>query len=223
MKSGALDLDGCALDIGWGSAHGCYKATLKLRQRASTVGMSETAGRNGCIRAISRDTRISQNQSGLRRVAAASRAGSGTPCRLGTDAGVSDTGAPELRMSVGGWLTENHHRPVAAPRDISAELSTGTAAGGAPNCSPGRSHNRIGQGGSGSAWGICQHNSAPQRPLICDTPTPLIVRKELLRPGRESTSRACTRRLGREVDSPMLSTEWPEPRLHDEGASGRAA
>ena len=118
-------------------------------------------------------------------------------------------------MSVGGWLTENHHRPVAAPRDISAELSTGTAAGGAPNCSPGRSHNRIGQGGSGSAWGICQHNSAPQRPLICDTPTPLTVETELPRPGRESTSRACTRRRGREVDSHVLRTEMartPPPR-----------
>ena len=122
IESGALDLDGCALDIGWGSAHGCYKATLKLRQRASTVGMSETAGRNGCIRAISRDTRISQNQSGLRRVAAASRAGSGTLCWLGAATRVSDTGAPQPSMSVGGWLTENHQRPVAA-REMAQQSS----------------------------------------------------------------------------------------------------
>ena len=100
----------------------CHETVLKLWLCVRCADVSETAGRNGCIRAISRDTRISQNQSGLRRVAAASRAGSGTLCWLGAATGVSDTGAPQPSMSVGGWLTENHQRPVAA-REMAQQSS----------------------------------------------------------------------------------------------------
>ena len=185
--------------------------------------VSETAGRNGCIRAISRDTRISQNQSGLRRVAAASRAGSGTLCWLGAATRVSDTGAPQPSMSVGGWLTENHQRPVAARETAQQSSAEALQQEAHPAARPVAAATELGRGAPDPARGICQHVSAPQRPLICDTPSPLTVETEQRRPGRESTSRACTRRLGREVDSPVLSTEWPEPRLHDEGASGRAA
>ena len=114
MKSRALRMRGSTQTTGWRSVYECHKTVLKLWLRVRSAGMFETAGRNGCIRAISRDTRISQNQSGLRRVATASRAGSGTLCWLGAATRVSDTGAPQPSMSVGGWLTENHQRPVAA-------------------------------------------------------------------------------------------------------------
>ena len=165
--------------------------------------MFETAGRNGCIRAISRDTRISQNQSGLRRVAAASRAGSGTLCWLGAATGVSDTGAPQPSMSVGGWLTENHQRPVAA-RETAQQRHCSRIA---PDCSPGRSRNRIGQGGTGPGLG---HLSAQFRAAAAADlrHTHSVNREEgAAATWRESTSRACTRRLGGEADSPVLSTE----------------
>ena len=107
-------------------------------------------------------------------------------------------------MSVGGWLTENHQRPVAA-RETAQQRHCSRIA---PDCSPGRSRNRIGQGGTGPGLG---HLSAQFRAAAAadlrHTNSVKIVRKELLRPGRESTSPACTRRLGGEADSPVLSTE----------------
>ena len=114
-------------------------------------------------------------------------------------------------MSVGGWLTENHQRPVAA-RETAQQRHCSRIA---PDCSPGRSRNRIGQGGTGPGLGHLSAQFRASAATDLHTPTPLTVETELPRPGRESTSRACTRRLGREVDSPVLSTEMagtPPPR-----------
>ena len=110
-------------------------------------------------------------------------------------------------MSVGGWLTENHQRPVAARETAQQSSAEALQQEARPAARPVAAATESGRGALDPAWGICQHNSALQRPLICDTPIPLIVGTELLRPGRESTSRACTRRLGGEADSHVLSTE----------------
>ena len=185
--------------------------------------MFETAGRNGCIRAISRDTRISQNQSGLRRVATASRAGSGTLCWLGAATRVSDTGAPQPSMSVGGWLTENHQRPVAARETAQQSSAEALQQEAHPAARPVAAATESGRGALDPAWGICQHNSALQRPLICDTPTPLIVRKELLRPGGSRRAEPALAVLAARLTAPCSAPRWPEPPLRDEEASGRAA
>ena len=118
-------------------------------------------------------------------------------------------------MSVGGWLTENHHRPVAARETSQQSSAEALQQEARPAARPVAAATESGRGAPDPARGICQHVSAPQRPLICDTPSPLTVETEQRRPGRESTSRACTRRLGREVDSPVLTTEMagtPPPR-----------
>lgn len=117
-------------------------------------------------------------------------------------------------MSVGGWLTENHHRPVAATRQLSRAQQR--------HCSRRRTQllarsqpqqNRAGGQRIGLGHLSAQFRASAATDL--HTPTPLTVETELPRPGRESTSRACSRRRGREVDSHVLSTEMartPPPR-----------
>ena len=114
-------------------------------------------------------------------------------------------------MSVGGWLTENHQRPVAARETAQQSAAEALQQEAHPAARPVAAATESGRGALDPAWGICQHNSALQRPLICDTLIPFIVGTELLRPG----SRVCTRRLGGEADSHVLSTEMartPPPR-----------
>ena len=125
-------------------------------------------------------------------------------------------------MSVGGWLTENHHRPVAA-RETSQQSSAQALQQEAhPTARPVAATTESGRGAPDPAWGICQHNSALQRPLICDTPTPLIVRKELLRPGGSRRAAPALAVLAARLTAPCSAPRWPEPPLRDEEALGRA-
>ena len=124
-------------------------------------------------------------------------------------------------MSVGGWLTENHQRPVAARE--TAQQSSAEALQQDRTQLLARSQPQQNRAG-GQRIGLGHLSARFRASAATDLRhTHSVNRGDGAATTGEGVDESSLHSLGREVDSPVLSTEWPEPRLHDEGASGRAA